>query len=305
LPEAIAFQEERALITILQSKCSTSFFYFVIADMYNLKILSALTIVLCFVSTSCIRRAYYYSPLQGNSFTYHAIPVGSDSVKSATYVFGALSLGGMNEDLRDNVYTFQAGIHRSHTVDNFRFYYGASIAYGSYNVKSYTNYYYDSYYLDTTSINRNAGGKYFGAYGLNAGISASAPMGRRGEWRYFGIEGSLFNEFGDYYSFRKNLPDSAATIIDKKKYIGSVGINTELVFKGRSLNKFGIKIAMGSYLRRLHYYNGYSANFYNSSQDLFYFTNTYHFTIKKATTYFQFTLATKAGHFQFGVNYRL
>jgi hypothetical protein len=261
-------------------------------------------ICLCFCS-SCIRRAYYYSPLQGNAFTYHAIPVGSDSVKAATYASGAISLGGMNEDWRDNVYSFKAGLHRSHVVDNFRFYYGATIALGSYNVKSYDNYYYDNYYLDTSSINHHAGAKTFGGYGLNAGFSASVPMGRRGEWRYVGVEGSLYNEFGDYYSFRKNLPDSAATIIDKNKYLGSLGVNTELVFKGRSLNKFGIKIAMGSYLRRLHYYNGFSPSFYNSSQDLLYFSNTYHFTTKRATTYFQLNFATKAAHFQFGVNYRL
>jgi hypothetical protein len=273
--------------------------------MHHLKTLPALILIICFFSTSCIRRAYYYSPLQGNTFTYHAMPAGSDSMKSATYASGAISIGGMNEEWRDNVYSFKAGLHRSHAINNLRFYYGATIAYGSYNVKPYANYYYRNYYLDTSSINHHSGGKYFGAYGINAGFSASIPMGRRGEWRYIGVEGSLYNEFGDYYSFRKNLPDSAATIIDKNKYLGSAGINTELVFKGRSLNKFGIKIAMGSYLRRLHYYNGYSADFYNSTQDLFYFSNTYHFTTKRATTYFQFNIATKAGHFQFGVNYRL
>jgi len=39
-------------------------------------------------------------------------------------------------------------------------------------------------------------------------INVARPMGRRGEWRYIGLEGSLFNEWGDYYSFRKGLPDS-------------------------------------------------------------------------------------------------
>jgi hypothetical protein len=208
----------------------------------------------------------------------------------------------MNDGWRDNVYSFKAGIHQAYAIDNLRLYIGATGVLGSYNINGN---YFDNNYRDS-SIYRHAGNKSFGAYGLNAGLSAATPMGRRGEWRYIGVEGSLFSEFGDYYSFRKNLPDSAASIIDKKKYLGSLGINTELVFKGRSKNKFGIKIAMGSYLRRGYYYNGYSGNSYSlSNQDLFYFSNTYHFTVKKMTTYFQFNVATKAGHFQFGVNYRL
>ena len=254
-----------------------------------------------FFCSSCIESSYFHSPVQGNSAVYHAVPVASDSIKSATYVNGALSIGGMNDAWRDGVYAAQAGIHRSHVLDNFRLNYGASLAVGSYHVKPYYNYYNN--YFDST-INRNAGSKFFGAYGLYGGISAATRMGRRGEWRYIGVEGSLFNEFGEYYSFRKNLPDSAATEIDKKKYLGSLGINTEVVFKGRSQAKFGIKMAFGSYLRRLNY-SGYAGDYYHTHDDLLYFSNTYHFTFKKTTAYFQFNIATHAAHFQVGYNYRL
>ena len=266
-----------------------------------LKTVYTITIVICCFSSSCIQRAYYYSPLQGNSLTYHAIPIGSDSTRSATYVSGSISVGGMNDRWTDKVYSFKAGIHRSYAIENLRLYIGAVGVVGSYNINGD---YFDHNYLDS-SIYRNAGNKFFGAFGLNAGLSASTRMGRRGEWRYIGVEGSFFNEFGDYYSFRKNLPDSAADIIDKKKYMGSLGISTELIFKTRSQTKFGIKIAMGSYLRRGRYYDNYSNNYYLSGEDLLYFSNTYHFTLKKLTTYFQLNAATKAGHFQFGVNYRL
>jgi hypothetical protein len=237
--------------------------------------------------------------MQGNSAVYHAMPAASDSVKSTTYVNGALSAGGMNEGWRDAVYALQAGLHRSHAINDFRFNYGASLALGSYDVKPY----YDYYSSNPIGTN-NSGSKFFGAYGVYGGISAATPMGRRSEWRYIGVEGTLFNEFGGYYTFRKNLPDSAATEIDKHKYLGSAGINTEFVFKGRSENKFGIKLAVGSYLRRLHYYEQYPGDYYHPYDQLIYFSNTYHFTFKKTTAYFQFNIATHAAHFQLGYNYR-
>jgi hypothetical protein len=229
--------------------------------------------------------------------------VASDSIKSATYVNGTLSIGGANNAWRDAVFTFQAGLHRAHVVNNFRLNYGASMALGSYNINSDS--YYNYYYSPNGMPAYKTGATFFGAYGLYGGVSAATRMGRRGEWRYIGVEGSLFNEFGNYYNFRKNLPDSQATEIDRKKYLGSVGINTEVIFKGRSKVKFGIKMALGSYLRRLNYYDLYQGDHYHTHDDLIYFSNTYHFTFKKNTTYFQFNLATHAAHFQVGYNFRL
>ncbi|MEP7280186.1 MAG: hypothetical protein ABI813_16180, partial [Bacteroidota bacterium] len=130
-------------------------------------------------------------------------------------------------------------------------------------------------------------------------------MGRRGEWRFLGVEGNIFHEFGEYYDFRKIMPDSQATEIDRKNYLGSAGINTELVFKGQSQNKFGIKLAFGSYFRRLHYVGADPGDYYHQYNDLLYFANTYHFSFKKNTVYFQFNSATHAVHFQLGYNYRL
>jgi len=258
-----------------------------------------------FLLSSCIQKAYYQSPVLSNAHAYHAMPVASDSVSSAFYASGALSFGGMNDRLRDNVMSFQGGLHQSHVIDNMRLYYGASASVGNYQVKPYDYYYHDTYYVDTISINKNAGNKFFGTYGGYAGISASTPMGRLGEWRYIGIDGSFMNEFGDYYTFRKNLPDSAATTIDRKKYTGSLGISTEFIFKRRSQNKFGIKFAFGSYLRSLHYYQGYYSTYDHSQDNLLYFANTYHFTVKKATAYLQLNFATHATNVQFGFNYRL
>jgi len=255
---------------------------------------------------SCVERAFFHSPLQGNIATYHAMPVGSDSIKAATYVHGVLSIGSMNDDLRDNVYTFQTGVHRAHVLNQFRFNYGAALVLGSYNVKPYYN--YNSYYNNYIDSAVRAGNKFFGAYGVFGGVSAAIPLNRnsgRGEWRYLGVEANLYNEFGEYYTFRKQLPDSSADEIDRKRYFGSVGLTSEIIFKGRSQNKFGIKVGFGSYLRRLSYTNDNVNNYYHQGNDLWYFSNTYHFTLRKSTTYFQFNIATHAAHFQLGLNYRL
>ncbi len=265
-------------------------------------LLPALALLMIFTCSSCIESSFFHSPVQGNTSAYHAVPLASDAIKSATYVNGALSIGSMNDGLRDIVYSGQAGIQRSNVVNNFRLSYGASLAAGAYHVNQYYDYY--SGYANALSPGQT-GSKFFGAYGLNGGISAAKRMGRRGEWRYIGIEGSLFNEFGSYYNFRKNLADSQAIEIDRKKYLGAAGITTELIFKGRSQNKFGIKFGLGSYLRRLYYLDSQPGDHYREHDDLIYFSNTYHFTFKKTTAYFQFNAATHAVHFQAGFNYRL
>jgi hypothetical protein len=252
--------------------------------------------------TACTQRTYFFSPLQANTSSYQAMPVGSDSLKSAVYADGSLSVGGLNQNWRDGVYSFRGGIHRSHAIENVRLYYGASLVLGDYDVKPFN-------YVTSGSNNGNTdltiGNKTFGAYGFNGGFSFTTALGRKGEWRFIGVEGSFFREFGEYYNFRKLLPDSAANIIERNQQTGSLGINTELVFKGRSNNKFGIKIAGGSYLHqvRSHFYNtNYTPG---QTYDLVYFSNTYHFTVNKVTGFFQLNFGTKAGNFQAGINYRL
>ncbi|MFT3935496.1 MAG: hypothetical protein QM726_17855 [Chitinophagaceae bacterium] len=207
----------------------------------------------------------------------------------------------MNNRLSDGVFSLQAGLHQSHVLNNLRLSYGASIVAGSYNINE-NNFYF---YQNNGTPGYKTGGTFFGAYGLTAALSAAHRMGRRGEWRYIGIEGSLFNEFGNYYTFRKNLPDSVATEIDKKKYLGSLGLSTELVFKTRSKIKTGIKIAAGSYLRRLYFFNQYQGIDYGSHDDLIYFSITHHFTIQKNTIFFKYNISTHAAHFQVGYNFRL
>jgi len=254
----------------------------------------------CLFFTSCIQRTYYQSPLLGIVPAFRTMPVASDSLKAATYVNATVSLGGMNQNLHDDVFSFQSGLYRSHVLGNFRINYGAAVAAGTYHVDAY-----HAFYPDTVSRIKNPGTKFFGAVGGYGGISVARPMGRRGEWRYIGLEGSLFNEWGDYYSFRKGLADSAANTIDKKKYLGSLGVSTEFVFKRRSQNKFGMKFTLGSYLRSLAYHN--NNNYYDnrSHDNLLYFSAVYHATVKKSTGFVQLNIATHATNMQMGFNYRL
>lgn len=301
MPEAIVFQWERAFGNHFAFKQQRFNLIPCQGGMTLTKTLMLILPVSIFFCTSCIESSYFHHPLQGNNNAYHTIPVASDSIKAATYTSGALSLGGMNNAWRDVVFTLQAGLHRSHVINHFRLNYGASLALGSYDISAASYYSYQNNGIPAYKT----GGTFFGAYGLHAGINAARRLSRRGEWRYIGAEGSLFNEFGDYNSFRKNLPDSVATEIDKKKYLGSLGLNTEFVMKFRSKVKFGIKIAAGTYFRRLHYYSQYQGAYYHPYDDLIYFSNTYHFTFKKNTVYLQYNFATHAFHFQVGYNYRL
>ena len=300
MPEAIVFQGEREFRTVFAFKVQRIGFSVCQLRMNQNKLLLIVLSSLCLLS-SCIESSYFHSPIQGNNIAYHAIPVASDSIKSATYASTAIAVGGMNNRLRDNVFTFQAGLHRAHVINHVRLNYGASLALGSYDIDQSSFY---SYYPGGTAGQRT-GGTFFGGYNLFGGVSFATRTGRKSEWRFIGVEGGLFNEFGTYYNFRKNLPDSQATEIDKKKYLGSIGLNTEFVFKGRSGNNWGIKIAAGSYLKRLHYYDQYQGAYHHSYDDLIYFSDTFQFTFRKNTIYYQINIATHAVHFQVGYNFRL
>jgi len=53
-----------------------------------------------------------------------------DSSKSNLYANGAFTIGGTNEDLRDDVYDFQGNIYREHHFSIFKAWYGAGITLG-------------------------------------------------------------------------------------------------------------------------------------------------------------------------------
>jgi len=73
-----------------------------------------------FLFSRCTYRSYFQSPFHGTSETYHAIPLQSDSLKSATYVSGVFTEGAANHNLRDNVFSFTGSVYRSHNFGDFQ-----------------------------------------------------------------------------------------------------------------------------------------------------------------------------------------
>ena len=150
--------------------------------------------------------------------------------------------------------------------------------------------------MDPQIINQYAGKIFFGALGFNGGINAVISL-PKGEWRIVGLETSLYKEFGDYLAVRKQLPDSAATFINRKNFFGTLGVYTEIAggIKHGSINlKFSGGTVLGS-----SYHNVPRTGNYG------YFNFTIAATVKKLSPYFQANFATRASNALFGINYRL
>lgn len=250
-------------------------------------------VVLC---GSCTEQAYYLSSFNANTNPYHALPLVSDSVKSATYLDALFTAGLANQEFTDNILAVRAGLHRAHTLGNVHLFYGANASIGEYYVSSivtnttiYGNPYHPQY----------SGSKTFGGYGFNGGFNAAIPLRNGGEWRVFGLEGSIQNEFGEYFEFRKNIPDSLGNLISRNRWTGTIGITTEIISRHRGNSSFGYKFSLGANLNS--YRNSYS--YYNVRP--IYVSNTIHFTKNNVTAFWQLNFGTYAGNFQFGINYKL
>ena len=118
-------------------------------------------------------------------------------------------------------------------------FYGAVAFAGDYDVNKWV-------YEGQGVTNLQPGDKFFGGVGAFGGASLARPIGRFGEWRYIGIEGSLSKEFGSYYQFRKNLADSLAQEIDRKNYLGSLGLSTEWIFMPELCRNLGTRLGSGA-----------------------------------------------------------
>jgi hypothetical protein len=249
--------------------------------------------------------AYYSSPLDINSTYYHAMPLRSDSVKSAYYTHLAFTGGSSNKGLRDGIYGFHGGIHRSQNLGIVELYYGAGLALGSYHVD---NYYRVDYHnplfdpLQADTVYHIPGHSYFfGAYGFNGGIAIALPSpAGYGEWR-IGFETSLQNEFGNYLQFRKSLPDSAIDILATSSWTKTVGGFMEFLGKVRRYGTtFGYKISAGGSI--------ISPDTYQGDQRIkgpYYISNCFHISRQHITGFWQINFGNYTTTFQTGVNYRL
>lgn len=250
--------------------------------------------------TGCTHHAYYLSPFHANTESYHAIPLRSDSLPSASYVSGVFTGGGANEDWRDGVLSFTGSFYRAHNFSRFQAFYGADATLGSYRVAGYSG---DKpgRGLDTALINSAAGHKFFGGYGISAGGNLVIPFGRGSELRVPGLSFTLRQEYGNYLSFRKSLPDSAANTIFRNSLVGVLAVSFEAAFK-LSTGMIGYKLQLGGDIinGRSHYAGndstGYQMGFMSQCLSV---------TVQQVTSYAQLNLGNHVASFQLGVNYRL
>jgi hypothetical protein len=260
------------------------------------------------IGLSSCTRAYYLNPFNANSQNHHAIPLQSDTFRTATYVNCNLSVGGANDVLRDETIIFNTAVYRSHTFEMFNLYYGADLSLGNYNVMPYKG---KGNGMDTAIINRLAGNKFTGSYGIDAGVNVVLPFAGGGEWRIVGLEACVRNEFGDYLQFRERLPFEAANVIDRNHVLVTLGLATDIIFRVKHHSSMGLKFALGKsiFMDKAQWAGTYISQSY-SRGDLYtpgygYFTQTTHFTIKRYTGFLQSNIGTQAFSFQMGMSYRL
>lgn len=260
--------------------------------------------------TGCITPAYYLSPFNTNANYYQAIPLHTDSVKSATYASAVLLLGGANHGWRDGISAFQGSIHRSNNLGHFQAFYGANFALGTYSAAQNDryNYHYTSPSLIFPSFPVQdsvpyllipAANSFFGAYGFNGGINYVVTFKRGGEFR-IGLETSIQQEFGDYLSFRKSLPDSAIDILQTGKSVKTLGGYLDFIALQNKGFTIGYKMAFGGSFVSKNTYLGNS----NNTKPI-YFSQTIHLAYKKFIYFGQLNLGTYSAGVQLGANYKL
>jgi hypothetical protein len=275
----------------------------------SMKITCPLTVLAgCFFLHGCVplSQSYYLSPVDINSNYYHTIPMHSDSQKVATYASMVLHAGTANFQNRDGLFGITGSIHQSYQLGNhFQGFAGASLMMGSYHIARYDIYEplgYPPNYQDSVIRTIPYGDRFYGSIGIHAGMNTFMSVHRgQFEWRIIGWEGSLQREFGDYQSFRRNLPDSIIDIEARYRTIGTLGGTTEFLFKRRSGTEIGFKLAMGGTVTsNKRYYVGDQ-----NDQRPFYVSPGFHITKKKYTGFMQMNFGVYAMSVQFGLTYRL
>ena len=157
-------------------------------------------LLISFLLSGCaIQQVYYVSPFNGNNTSYHAIPLKSDSVRSATYLSGAVYAGSANTHSADKVYALEGNIYNCNLFGKFQAYYGIDAVAGIYNVAVIDGTVYHPI-QNYRVINSMSGDQFFGGIGLQGGINVVVPF-RRVEWRAIGIEMSSHKEFGSFLLF--------------------------------------------------------------------------------------------------------
>lgn len=175
-------------------------------------------------------------------------------------------------------------------------YYGGGLILGQYKFDGYKGNYHSDI-IDFQTLDQYAGNYFFGAVGFNAGMDVVIRFPLGGDWRLLGVETSVYKDFGDYFSVRKRLPDTAATFIASGNSIATFGFYSEVVDKTK-YGSFAVKGSAGWMVGKDYHDVGGIGNYGYCSFSLAP-------TIKRWTPYFQATFATKSANAMVGINYRI
>lgn len=257
--------------------------------------------------TGCTQYAYYQSPLLTHTNGYKAMPMQDDKKEPALYGGLSIASGGANENWHDELIVFSGEVHQAHNFGIFQAFYGICGTMGQYTVNTYTpqNNTVSPYYnknLNDSLINALSGKKDFGAWGFSGGIAIVKSFPKGGEWRIIGLEYNWQQEWGDYLSFRKKLPVTAANLIDYSNRFSTISITSDIIGKLKNNISIGYKVAMGITPRLFTYYNETGEASHVLPANL---SQTLHLTNKRVTGYLQGNIGYRAASFHLGVNYRL
>jgi len=256
------------------------------------------------------QQAYYASPVNGYATQYHPLPQITDSTHTAFYAEAGFFAGSANTHGKDYLNAFHGSFTIAHHTGRLQAWYGGDLSLGTFHMgqwdtgnigRTYPRQQtvpFNPYVLDLYS-----GAHSFGSVGFHGGVGVVLPI-NNGEWRIFGLEGSVNHEFGQYLAIRQKLPDTAASIIARGAAYGTFGINSEMVGSTKN-GEFGFRMALGTVLGK-PYANpqvyDYRSEHYVSYG---YLCLSTHYTYQKYTFYGQLNFATKADGISIGLAYRL
>ena len=236
---------------------------------------------------------------------YRTVPLHDDSVKAASYLNLQLFTGEANQQGRDRKVAASLDFSRSHNFGVFQAYYGLGFTAGNYHAVG-TDSALTASGLYYGSLSPRRANYFFGGAGADVGANVVAPF-NGGEWRIFGVEASVRQEFGDYVRARKAVPDSQGAVVIPDKFFGSSGVYSELVLDAGGGSLVGLRMstgrAFGSKYRNLDV--SVDTAFGSAIIRFNYFNVNLHYTHERFTTYVQFGTAGKSDHVLAGVNYRL
>jgi len=199
----------------------------------KLRFLPALIFALGLLS-SCTQRIYGPA-LHQSDIAYLPKPMSNDSVKSATYISGALVVD-FSPNLNDQLTSGQINLSEAHTFKNFNLAYGAFTSLGNYNNQEITK--GDPYYFKN---------KFFGAVGGRLSGNFFINTDGRTDFRIIGFEAAYSHEFGDYARFRKAVTGAPNFYTDTHTELFTGGLTSEIIFHSRRREdtQMGFRIFVG------------------------------------------------------------